>query len=78
MKVRVEFTSYLNHDAIRGELEKAGLFEIDQLTLLEKIFSSGSVKCVTGTINAARIEELAALSFVKSVKGEGPVDGGSG
>jgi hypothetical protein len=78
LKVRVEFISYVTHDAIRGELEKAGFQEIDERTLLEKVFSSGSVKRVTGTINPARIEELAALSFVKSVKDTGSMDGPSG
>ena len=70
VKVRVELTSYVDHDAIRGDLERAGFLETDERTLLEKVFSSGSVKWVTGTINAARIGELAALSFVESVKGK--------
>jgi hypothetical protein len=69
VKVRVELTSYANHDAIRGDLERAGFLEMDERTLLEKVLSCGSVKWVTGTIHAARIEELAALSFVKSVEG---------
>jgi hypothetical protein len=69
VKVRVELTSYVNHDAIRGDLERVGFSEIDERMLLEKVFSSGSVKSVTGTISAARIEELAALSFVKAVEG---------
>jgi hypothetical protein len=75
VKVRVELTSYVNRDAIRGDLERAGFLETDERTLLEKVFSSGSVKWVTGTINASRIEELAAVSFVKSVESKGSMDG---
>ncbi len=76
VKVRVELTSFLNRDAIRGDLERAGL-EIDEQTRFEKLFSSGSVNWVTGAIDAARIEELAGLSFVKSVEAKGPMDGQS-
>lgn len=75
LKVRVELTSFLNHDAIRGDLEGAGFAETDERTLLQKVFSSGSVRWVTGTINAAKIEKLTALSFVKSVEGVGSMDG---
>ncbi len=78
VKVRVELTSFLNHDAIRRDLETAGFVEIEERTPLGKLFSSGSVKCVTGTVDPIRIEELAALSFVKSVQGEGSTDGRSG
>lgn len=78
VKVRVAFTSYVNHDAIRGDLEKAGFLEIDQRAFLERVFSSGSVKCVTGTIDVSRIGELAALSFVESVKEKVPMDGRRG
>jgi hypothetical protein len=77
-KVRVELTSYVNRDAIRGDLEKVGFLEIDERTPLEKFLSSGLVNWVTGTINAARIEELAALSFVKSVEAKGSMDGQGG
>jgi hypothetical protein len=76
VKVRVELTSYLNHDAVRGDLERAGFLEIDERTPIGKAFSSGSVKRVTGTIDAVRLKELAALSFVKSV--EGSMDGSRG
>jgi len=71
VKVRVELTSYVNHDAIRGDLERTGFLETDERTLLQRVLSCGSVKWITGTIHAARIQELAALSFVKSVERKG-------
>lgn len=78
VKVRVDLTSYVNHDAIRGDLERVGFLELDERTRLEKAFSSGWVNWFTGTIDAARIEELAALSFVKSVQGKPSTDGPGG
>jgi hypothetical protein len=76
VRVRVEFTSYVNHDAVRGDLERAGLVETDERTPIGKAFSSGSVNRVTGTIDVGRLRELAALSFVQSV--EGSMDGSRG
>ena len=78
VKVRVELTSYVNYDAIRGDLERVGFLELDERTRIEKVFSSGYVKRISGTIDAARIKELTALSFVTSVKGVGSIDGRSG
>ena len=66
-KVRVELTSYVYYDSIRDDLERAGFQRIDKRTRLERFLCSDFVKQLTGTINAARIQELAALSFVESV-----------
>jgi hypothetical protein len=73
-KVRVELTSCVYYDSIRGELERAGFQRVDKRTRLERFLCSDFVKQLTGTVNAARIQEVAALSFVESVErwGESP------
>jgi hypothetical protein len=72
LKVRVELKSYVKHDPIHGDLASVGFRELDERSRLAKAISSGWGNGVTGMIDAGRVDQLVALSFVKSVKGEDP------
>ena len=66
VEVQVELRAYYDHEVVASELEKLGFAE--ESTPLATLFSTGSVRSVSGTIDISKLDALSRLQIVESVK----------